>query len=74
MTHGALSAGAAALEVEQLRIAYLRSGVPREVVSDVSFVVERGRSFGLVGNRAVAKHYCFRHHGLFTEERKSSCR
>jgi peptide/nickel transport system ATP-binding protein len=44
-----------ALEVKQLTIAYSRSGEPRKAVSDVSFRVERGQSFGLVGESGCGK-------------------
>ena len=44
-----------ALEFRNLRLAYVVRGVPREVLRDVSFSVQPGESYGLVGESGCGK-------------------
>ncbi len=45
----------AALEVEDLEVAYTVQGVPREVLRGVSFAIAPGESYGLVGESGCGK-------------------
>ena len=44
-----------ALEFQNLRLAYVVRGIPREVLRGVSFAVQPGESYGLVGESGCGK-------------------
>ena len=46
---------ALALDVEDLRLAYRVRGIDRPVLRGVSLTIERGRSYGLVGESGCGK-------------------
>ena len=49
------AAAAPALDVRNLHVAYRVRGRDRAVLDDVSFTIERGRSYGLVGESGCGK-------------------
>ena len=51
----AIAPAAPALELRNLDVVYRVRGRDRQVLEDVSFTIERGRSYGLVGESGCGK-------------------
>ena len=47
--------GTAALKIDDLKVAYLVRGIPREVLRGVSFEIAPGEAYGLVGESGCGK-------------------